>query len=313
MPTILVGLAAALPFYAPSTSLQTTLVQALIVATLAASWNILAGFAGQINLGHAAFFGAGALITRYCWLELGLDFWLSFALAGVLSAVLAVVVGYPGLRLRGIYFAIGTLAIAQAMRATVTTVMPTVTRLPGEILANYSISDRYLLSLGVFLATILAAYLLKRSKLGLGMQVVREDEEAAKSIGVNTVLQKLIAFVISAFFAALAGAAFAFYHPSYYFVLTFEPIWTFDALLITFIGGIGTLTGPIIGTVFFVFVRDLLAAQWVDFHLILFGTLFILVVVLLPGGFMEFWDEVKQRLLLLWRRIRPTSHHVTTR
>ncbi|MEX1143237.1 MAG: branched-chain amino acid ABC transporter permease [Anaerolineales bacterium] len=302
MPLLLAALAVALPFYAPSTSLQTTLVQALLLATLAASWNILAGFAGQINLGHAAFFGVGALVTRQIWLEFGWDFSISFVLGGVVSALFAVVVGLPGLRLRGIYFAIGTLAIAQGSRATISSVLPKVTRLPGPVLADYDISQRYFLALSVFLATVLAVFLLKRSKLGLGMQVVREDEEAAQSIGVNTFLHKMIAFVLSAFFAGLAGGAFAFYHPSYYFSLPFEPTWTFDALLITFIGGIGTLAGPLIGTGFFVFVRDVLAAQWVDFHLILFGTLFILVVLLMPGGFMEFWDGVKHRLMSLWRR-----------
>lgn len=292
----LVAAAIALPFYWGDTSLLTTLVQALLLATLAVSWNILAGFAGQINLGHAASFGVGALTTRQLWLELGWNFWPSFVLGGVAAAVAALLIGVPALRLRGIYFSIATLAIAQALRATVTSVLPKVTRLPGPVLAEYQISERYFVALAVLLGTLVTAFVLKRSKLGLGMQTVREDELAAESIGVNSVLHKLSAFVISAFWAGLAGSAFAFYHPSFYYSLAFEPSWTFDALLTTFIGGIGTLGGPVLGTLFFVFVRDVLAATWVDFHLILFGLLFILVVLLMPGGFVEFWQTAKGRL-----------------
>ncbi len=292
----LVAVAIALPFYQGDTSLLTTLVQALLLATLAASWNILAGFAGQINLGHAASFGIGALITRQLWLEFGWGFWPSFVLGGLAAAAAALLIGVPALRLRGIYFSIGTLAIAQALRATVSSVLPKVTRLPGPVLAEYQISERYFVALAVLLGTLVTAFLLKRSKLGLGMQTVREDELAAESIGVNSVVHKLSAFVISAFWAGLAGSAFAFYHPSFYYSLAFEPSWTFDALLITFIGGIGTLGGPVLGTLFFVFVRDVLAATWVDFHLVLFGLLFILVVLLMPGGFVEFWQTAKGRL-----------------
>jgi branched-chain amino acid transport system permease protein len=304
--------AAALPTYVQNESVQTTLVQALLIATLAVSWNILSGFAGQINLGHAAFFGVGALTARLLWLEQGLPFWISFLAGGLAAVLFALIVGAPALRLRGIYFAIGTLALAQALRVTVGNVLPIVTRLPGPALATYDISQRYYLALGVLLVTVLATILLSRSKLGLGMQAVREDEEAAQSIGVNTFAYKLTAFAMSAFFAGIAGSAFAFYHVSYYFDLPFEPIWTFDALLITFVGGIGTIAGPLIGTVFFVYVSDVLAAQWVDFHLILFGTLFILVVLALPGGFIEFWERIVKRLSAVRQRpANPTQGSLT--
>ena len=303
----LVALAFALPSLVPNESVQTDMVQALIIGTLALSWNILSGFAGQINLGHAAFFGVGALTTRLLWLEQGQPFWLAFLAGGLASVLFALIAGPPGLRLKGIYFAIGTLALAQGLRATVGSVLPIVTRLPGPALAGYDISQRYYLALVVLLATLATTVALKRSKLGLGMQTVREDEEAAASIGVNPFSHKLIAFVLSAFFAGLAGSTFAFYHVSYYFELPFGPIWTFDALLITFVGGIGTVIGPLIGTVFFVFISDLLAARWVDFHLILFGTLFILVVLLSPGGILEFWERFVARLGPLGKRLRRSS------
>ena len=292
---LLLAAALALPWYGANDSLITTLVHALILATLAISWNILAGFAGQINLGHAALFGIGALATRQLWLAQDWGLWPSLAAGGLAAALFALLVGAPALRLRGIYFSITTLAIAQALRATVSSLLPRVTRLPGAVLAQYALSERYWLALGVFLAALVAANLLRHSKLGLGMRVVREDEHAAEAIGVNIFAHKLSAFVISAFWAGLAGGVFAFYHPSYYYSLTFEPAWTFDAVLVTFIGGIGSLAGPVLGTAFFVFLRDVLAAHWVDFHLILFGSVFILVVLLMPGGFVEFWHSVKSK------------------
>jgi branched-chain amino acid transport system permease protein len=279
----------AIPLLGPGDSVLTLSIVTFVAAALAASWNILGGLAGQINLGHAAFFGLGALVTRQLWIEQGLPISLSFMAGGLVALLFALIVGAPALRLRGIYFSIGTLAMAEALRVTVSNVLPIVTRLPVEQLAEYDLSPRYYLSLGVLTLTIAMAYLLGRSRLGLGMLTIREDEQAAQSLGINVFAHKLAAFATSAFLAGLTGSAFAFFHVSYYFELPFSPVWTFDALLITFVGGIGSLAGPQLGAIFFVLVRDVIAKTWVDFHLILFGTLFIVVVLVLPGGLIELW------------------------
>jgi len=264
-------------------SLLTLLFSMFIMAALASSWNILAGFAGQINLGHAAFFGLGALIMRQLWLT-DVPFIVSFAAGGLAAAAAALFIGLPALRLRGIYFSIGTLALAQALELTIASVLPRVSRLPGPALREYNLTPRYYVALAVLLVIVAVVYWLSRSRLGLGMMAVREDEIAARSIGVNVFLHRLIAFVLSAFFAGLVGATFAYYHPSYYPSFPFTPVWTFDALLVTFVGGIGTIGGPLIGAVFFVLIRDVLASSLVDFHLVIFGVIFILVVLVLPGG-----------------------------
>jgi branched-chain amino acid transport system permease protein len=125
------------------------------------------------------------------------------------------------------------------------------------------------------------------SKLGLGMQAVREDEDAAEASGVNALGLKLIALAVSTALAGLAGGLFAYYHVSYYPQHPFGPHWTFDALLITFIGGVGTLHGPVLGAVFYVLLKEQLALRWVDFHVLIFGTLFVVIVLLLPGGLVE--------------------------
>lgn len=270
----------------------TLMVVTFLVATLATSWNILAGYAGQISLGHAAFFGLGALTTRLLWVDRGLPFALSFLAGGAVALIFALIIGAPAMRLRGIYFAIGTLAMAEALRVTVANVLPIVTRLPVEQLRGYELAPRYYLSLGLVVASLATSYLIRRSRFGLGLMTIREDEQAAQSIGINAFAHKLVAFGASAMLAGLAGSAFAFFHVSYYFELPFSPEWTFDALLVTFVGGIGGLIGPLLGAVFFVLVRDVIAATWVDFHLILFGSLFILIVLALPGGLVELWARI---------------------
>ena len=285
-----------LPLLTNDNNILTTAVLLFIIAALASSWNIVGGFAGQISLGHAAFFGIGALFTRLLWMQ-GVPFLISFLAGGVTATVAAFILGFPGLRLKGIYFAIGTLALAEAIRITVASLLPRVTALPAELLRDYDLASRYYLSLAVLLLSTAVTFYLTRSKLGLGMMTIREDEGAASAIGVNTFQYKLIAFSLSAALAGLAGGSFAYFHASYYPSLPFSPEWTFDALIVSFVGGVGTLVGPLLGAIFFVFLQDLvqelLPANMAGVHLLIFGILFVLVVLLLPGGLLEAWDKVR--------------------
>lgn len=266
------------------------------IASLASSWNILAGMVGRINLGHVAFFGLGALTARELWLVHELPFAVAFAAGGLVAALAAVIVGVPALRLKGIYFSVGTLAMAEALRLTVGNALPRVSRLPGPALRSYDIEPRYFLSLAVLMVIVAFVFWLKQSKIGLGMMAIREDEEAARSIGINVLWHTMLAFIASAFFAGLAGGTFAYFHLSYYPSFTFGPVWTFDAVLVTFIGGIGTLAGPLVGAAFFVIVRDVLASELVNIHLIIFGSVFIFVVLVLPGGFVDIFTKIVKRL-----------------
>jgi branched-chain amino acid transport system permease protein len=289
-----------LPLLVDNDKIMTISILTFIVAALASSWNILGGFAGQISLGHAAFFGIGALATRLLWFN-GTALWLSFLAGGAAAVLLAVILGLPVLRLKGIYFAIGTLALAEAIRITAGSLLPGISALPVDVLRSYNLVPRYFLAFAVLLLTVGVSYYLTRSKLGLGMLAVREDEDAARSIGVNVVLYKLLAFIISAGLAGLAGGSYAYFHVSYYHYATFSPVWTFDALIVAFVGGIGTLPGPLIGAVFFVLVRDVLAVNLrsvmsinlVGIHLFIFGLLFILIVLLMPGGLLEGWRRLR--------------------
>lgn len=262
--------------------------------TLAQSWNILAGYAGQINLGHAAFFGVGALTTRKLWTEQDVPFAAAFLAGGVAAVLFALVVGIPTFRLRGVYFAIGTLAMAEAMRITVGNLLPNLTAMPGPLIGRYDLEPRYYLALGLALCTAATVFLLPKTRVSLGILAVREDEEAAQASGVNALTHKLVALALSSFFAGLAGGVFAYYHVSYYPSLTFSPTWTFDSVLATFIGGIGTPVGPIVGGAFFILVRERLAVSLVEVHQLIFGILFILVVLILPGGLVEAWSRLRR-------------------
>jgi branched-chain amino acid transport system permease protein len=289
----LVALLANVPFVVHRDDVINFLVLTLLTIALAQSWNIVGGYAGQVNLGHAAFFGLGALVTRTLWIA-GIPV-LAAMLAGAAVAVaFALAVGGAAFRLRGAYFAIGTLALGEILRITVGNTLPEISTLPATTIATYRLATRYWLALGLASLSVLAVAWLAGSRLGLGLQAIREDEGAAEATGVGVLRLKLLALVISTALAGLAGGAFAYYHISYYPSHAFGPQWTFDAVLVTFIGGVGTLHGPVLGAVFYVLLKEYLAIRWVDFHLLIFGTLFVAIVLLLPGGLVEVATKLRQ-------------------
>jgi branched-chain amino acid transport system permease protein len=257
-----------------------------LLVALAQSWNVMGGLAGQVNLGHAAFFGLGALVTRQLWGS-GVTAAAAMAAGTALAAVVGVAVGLVAFRLRGAYFAIGTLALAEVLRIAVGNMLPEISTLPASAIAAYRLADRYYAAAALAVGTTLAVAGLAASRLGLAMEAVREDETAAEASGVGALRVKLAAVLASTSLAGLAGGLFAFYHISYYPQHAFSPTWTFDAVLITFIGGVGTVHGPVLGAALFVFLREYLALRWVDLHLLIFGLLFIAIVLLLPGGLVE--------------------------
>jgi branched-chain amino acid transport system permease protein len=292
---LIIAILAALPVVIKSDSTINLAVYVLLYVSLASSWNILGGFSGQTNLGHAAFFGAGTLATRFLWLS-GWNLFPSLLAGGLLAVALALLVGIPAFRLRGVYFAIGTLALSQILYITVGNTFSMISSIPAQDLAVYQLAPRYYLFLGVALLTTGTGYVLVNSRLGLGIMAVREEEDAAESLGVSALKHKLLALSVSAFFGGLTGGAFAFYHVGYYPQLPFGIEWTFDSMMMAYIGGVGTIVGPIIGAVFFVILRELLALKLAEMHLIVFGTLFILVVLFLPGGFVGVWEKTRKAL-----------------
>ena len=267
----------------------------LLSITMAQSWNIIAGYAGQVNLGHAAFFGLGALTARTLWIG-GTPVLLATAAGALVAAAFALLIGAPAFRLRGAYFAIGTLALGEILRATIGNVLPEISTLPATTIAGYRLSQRYYLALALAAISVLAVAALAGSRLGLGMQAIREDEDAAEASGVGALGLKLRALALSTALAGAAGGLFAYYHISYYPSHPFGPQWTFEALLMTFIGGVGTLQGPVLGAVLYVFLKEYLTVRWVDFHLLIFGVLFIAIVLIFPGGLVQAVEGARRHL-----------------
>ncbi len=267
----------------------------LLSITLAQSWNIIAGYAGQVNLGHAAFFGLGALTARTLWIG-GVPVVLAMAAGALVATAFALLIGAAAFRLRGAYFAIGTLALGEILRTTVNNVLPEISTLPAATIGAYRLSQRYYLALGLAAASVVAVAALAGSRLGLGMQAIREDEDAAEASGVGALALKLRALALSTGLAGAAGGLFAYYHISYYPSHPFGPHWTFEALLMTFIGGVGTLHGPVLGAVLYVFLKEYLTVRWVDFHLLIFGVLFIAIVLIFPGGLVQAAEGARRRL-----------------
>jgi len=295
-----VAVLAVLPIFVKKDSTINMLILVLLYITIASSWNILGGYTGQTNLGHAAFFGIGSLTTRLLWIK-GVPFFLSFLAGGGTAVLLALLIGLPAFKLRGVYFAIGTLALAQILNITVGNILPEMSYNPS--LSDYQLAPRYFLFLGLAVLTIASAYFLVNSRWGLGMMAVREGEDAAESLGISALKHKILALLVSAFFAGLVGGAFAFYHVSYYLNMPFSPEWTFDPMMMAYIGGNGTIIGPIIGSIFFVGMKQLLVWNVGEYHLIIFGTLFILIVLFLPGGLVEAWQKIRD--LIRRRRFQP--------
>lgn len=291
---VIIVLLILVPLIITRTDVLTWLYLTLLYIALSQSWNIIGGYAGQINLGHAAFFGAGALTARYIWLHFGLPLPLALLGGALAATIFAMIIGFPAFRLRGIYFVIGTLVLAEILRLVFDTVLPRADVMPMKLLGSYSLIPRYYLSLLLAVLTVAIVYWISRSRLGLGMMSVREDEDAAEASGVNIQTYKLIAFLISTFLAGLAGGVYAYYGTAVHPGGLFDLVWTFDAVIIVFVGGIGTISGPIIGAIFFVLLKQLFSLYLPGgLHLAVFGVLFIIVVLFLPGGLIELMTRLR--------------------
>jgi branched-chain amino acid transport system permease protein len=274
------------PLMVKSEYLLNLLIMFFLYVTIAQSWNLLGGVTGQISLGHSAFFGMGALITRLFWVG-KVPILAALMGGGVSSMLLAGIVGIPCLRMRLAYFPIGTLALAIIAQIAVGNIFPLPGSLPSEYIVVYSISSRYYLALLVALLTVSLVYCMTRSRTGLALVAIRDDEGAAEAMGVKTFKYKVLALLVSSLFAGLGGGIYAYHQVSYYYYTPFELSWSFLPTLTTFIGGLGTMVGPIVGSMFFLALSEIFAISLGEIHILIFGFTFILIVLFFPGGLMS--------------------------
>jgi len=275
-------------------STMNILILLFVYIILSQSWNLLGGYTGQINLGLAAYFGCGVLLTHLLW-KSGVPIYFALVAGGLSAALLAGVIGLPTLHLRGAYFAIGTIALAEALRIVVGNVFPSSLSLPGSYASNFNVFPRYYLGFGIAVLAIVSVYLLVKSKFGLAMVCVRDDEEAAQVTGINTFKTKFIALLISAFLAGLAGGVYSFNRFYFHHIsAVFEPVWTFEPLMAVVIGGSGTLIGPVIGSIFLIVLSEIFVQIMGEAHLIVFGILLIPVVLYSPSGLVGWIDWLRK-------------------
>src|SRR5215813_2357813 len=258
-----------------------------LFAALGLAWNLVGGYAGQLSLGHVAFFGIGAYGLAL-FNQLSIPLWLSLLLAATLSTLVAGVIGVIAFRLRGPYFTLATIAFGEVLRLIATNLEVTGgaigLTMPGLFHGRTFWRQFYLASVALTVIAFLANYWVSRSRFGYYLMAIREDEDTASAVGINTARCKLWSLLISAFLTALAGAlyssAFQFIVPDS--VLTLEI--SVQIAIITMLGGAGTLLGPIVGAALLLSAQEIFKNQFRESHLLIYGILIVLVVLFVPEG-----------------------------
>lgn len=287
-------------------------VMAGIYTIMTMSWNLLAGYTGQLNLGHAAFFGIGAYSSALVAMKLGISPWFGLLGGGVIAAFFGFLLGFPSLRLSGPYLAITTIGFAEILRLVAVnwvdltrgslglSGIPLLTpiRLGGWRMEFYFERDYYYVVLAAALITYFCMRRFTQSEFGLSLQALRDDEQGAQSIGIHSSRYKLTVFTISAFFAGIAGGLFA------HFARLVSPDTmslhvTFDTLTMTMVGGLGTTVGPILGALLLKFLSESLRTLEdffkMDIRLVIYGLLLILTIRFMRGGLVGVLSGIKER------------------
>ena len=298
MTPLLGGLAVVLLLGAAPALVSAFMVQFLInlfmMAILAESWNIIGGFTGYASFGNVAFFGIGAYTTGVLLTRVGLPFALALPAGGIVAMLFAALVGMPILRLKGHYFAIATLGVAETMREVVYNLEFTGkgTGLVMPIVRTPLIF--FFLMLGILAAVTLVNWWLSQSRFGYGLIAIREDEDAAAAMGINTPLYKTIAFALSGAFTGLAGGLYAYWITFIDPDSVFKVIITVQLIIMAVFGGTGTVLGPLLGTLVLASVSEWLSTHLVPLAELFNGLIIILVVLFMPKGLS---DLLRQRPL----------------
>ena len=289
--------AAALAFLVHDKFYLHVLIMMLLYAAASSAWNIVGGYAGQLSLGHAAFFGIGAYTSTLLFKDLGVSPWVGMLIGATLAAVVAGAIGYPSFRLRGPFFTLVTIAFAEVLRI-VTLYAHDLTQGSMGIsvpfrpaLRNFvfrGLSNYAYVALAFLVITVLVSLWIENSRLGYYLAALREDEDAAHALGINTTRYKLVAVLVSAFFTAMAGTFYAQY------IFFIEPFATFSLdfsvllAMMAIIGGIGTVWGPVAGAFLVTPLQEVLRAklggELQGLDLVVYGAVLIVVVILLPQG-----------------------------
>lgn len=288
---ILLGLA----FILPNESYVLTLLTYIMEwAVFAVSWAIFSGSTGYISLAVAAFYGVGVYAAAIIGKSLPLP--LIVIIGGLVSAVLAAVVGAITLRLRGIYFTIFTFGLVQLIQQVILWIEINVNHTRGRtLLYTGNINSMvYYYILGILFVLMLTAYFLRRSRYGLALNSIGQNEEAAEHMGVNTTLFKILAFTLSSFFMGAIGAIIAVRYAYIDPYIAFNINYSFYPVIMAIFGGMGYLYGPVIGAVVFEILQDRLSEN-PTYYLLFFGLVMVLAITFLPKGILGLIERFTRR------------------
>ena len=284
------------------------IISILSAAYLAQCWNLMSGFTGQFSFGHAAFYGLGAYTSSILYTDFGVTPWFGMLVGMVVAGVVAAVIGYLSFHynLRGDYFALATLAFAEILRVIFKNT-PALHAASGVSLTfkrdwtamMFGGKQGYLYMAFIMLALLtFALYKMRRTKSGLYFVAIRENEDAAKALGINAFKYKMIALIASAMLTALGGTFYAQYYLYIDPTIAFGSTISVNAIAPCIIGGVGTIFGPILGACILEPISELTNAclsQYVGMNMVIYGAILVAAIILMPHGVLGLWDKFKNR------------------
>jgi branched-chain amino acid transport system permease protein len=325
IPLVFLAIFAVLPFAVQSNYFIHLAILFLMWVVIGSSWNILAGYTGQVSFGHSAFFGVGAYTAGLLFHHWQISPWWGMALGGAVAVLIGLPFGAICFPLRGAYFALASLALGEGIRHVATIAERFTGGMTGIMIMPTFTSKTpyYYIALGMALLSILSIRAVVHSKPGYYFVSIREDQDAAMSLGINTTLYKNISLAISAFWTGMAGALYmnymGFIDPHVVFSLHDYSVM---AILVAIVGGVGTIYGPAVGAFVMVAIQEAFRSgffglfDWLgtasgsdlvvkvakiltQAHVLGFGILVVLVILVLPNGIVGDWPKIRRKVFRL--------------
>ena len=301
-PFVILAILAVLPLAGLSTYMMHMIILVIMWTTVGMAWNLLGGYCGQVSFGHAAFFGVGAYTSGILYYQFHLSPWLGVPLSVGVVLVFSFLLGLIVLRLRGPFFTLSTLAMGEVMRVTCQNLDKLTGGNLGILIQERTWIEKtyyYYIILTIAVVTFIIVKLLTESNWGYYFVAIREDQDAAESLGINTTWYKTIALCIS---GALTGVAGAFY-TNYMGYIDPEVVFSLHdisivAIMIVMVGGVATFWGPLAGSVIMVFLAEIVRSipGLGVAHQTFFGILLILIIIFLPNGIVGDFNKLKRLL-----------------
>lgn len=311
LPLISILLLFCIPLVVKNASSMQVMILVLWYACMTLSWNFVGGFAGVLPLGHAAFAGLGAYVSTLLFINWGLTPWIGMLIGGIISVMVALLIGIPTFKLHGAYYALASIAFVEVLRI-ITENTKTIfgikingargllVPLKGHAPSLYQFGEKiyyYYVILILMLIIFFVSYRIQKSKIGYYLVAGGEEQEAAESLGINVTKYKLLALAISAFFMAILGT---FYAQLILFIFPLGIIslnLSFEIAFIAIIGGRGTLMGPILGAFILIPLAELSrmylsGSRFLGIHLMLYSSVIILVMLFKPTGLIGIFEKI---------------------